>query len=249
MVDRETEALLEALRQALAGPPERRLYRAGKLDGLFGGRAGANAAAAARALREGLLEVVRTETRGKTQTDWVRITPRGVDFLHEHESPVCALRELLAALRGSRDGIPDWLGQMRLALRSTEERLSADAQGWLERLAGLERRVEEALRRLESSAPLLPADLAERYPWAPDALNYLDRRRGGGAEAKCPLPELFAAVARHHPELSVASFHDGLRKLHERRALRLAPPGDVSELAQPEYALLDEASVFYYAER
>jgi hypothetical protein len=248
MLDRETEALLEALRQAVAGPPEQRLYRAGKLDGLFGGRAGANAAAAARALRDGLLEVVRTETKGKTQADWVRITPRGVDFLHEHESPVCALRELLAALRGGRDAVPAWLEQMRGTLRSTEERLSADAGRWLERLGALERRVEEALRRLEASAPRLPAELAGGYPWALDALNYLDRRRGG-ADGKCPLPELFAAVARHHPGLSIASFHEGLRRLHERRALRLAAPGDVAELAQPEYALLDEASVFYYAQR
>jgi hypothetical protein len=29
----------------------------------------------------------------------------------------------------------------------------------------------------------------------------------------------------------------------------LAPPADLAELTQPEYALLDEASVFYYAQR
>ena len=63
--DRVTEALLEALRLALCTPGEQRLYKSGKLDGLFPGRAGVNGEAAARTLREGLLEVTRTETRGK----------------------------------------------------------------------------------------------------------------------------------------------------------------------------------------
>src|SRR6478609_3588960 len=83
--DKVIEALLEALKQGLARPGEHRLYRSGKLDGLFPGRGGAGAEAAARALREGLIETVRTETKGKTAIDWVRLTPRAVDFVHEHE--------------------------------------------------------------------------------------------------------------------------------------------------------------------
>src|SRR5262245_384539 len=92
--DKVTDALVDALKLALTGPPEQRLYRSGKLDGLFPGRAGTNAEAAALALRDGLLEVVRTETRGKSSFDWVRLTPRGVEFLHERESPVAALHDL-----------------------------------------------------------------------------------------------------------------------------------------------------------
>src|SRR5262245_64832138 len=96
--DKVHDALIEALRQALAAPGELRLYRAGKLPGLFAGRGGAAGEAAARAVRDGLLEVVRTEVKGKTAIDWVRVTPRGVDYLHEHESPVEVLRELRGLL-------------------------------------------------------------------------------------------------------------------------------------------------------
>jgi hypothetical protein len=105
------------------------------------------------------------------------------------------------------------------------------------------------LRRLEEAAPLLPPDVAETHPWAIDALNYLDRRRNGGAPGDCPLPELFAAVVRRHPALSVSAFHEGLRRLHDRRALRLQPAASRADLPQPEYALLDGAAVLYYAAR
>ena len=62
------------LKQCLADPAEQRLFKSGKLDGLFASRTGTNAEAASRALADGLLEVVRTETKGKTTTEWVRLT-------------------------------------------------------------------------------------------------------------------------------------------------------------------------------
>src|SRR4051794_35335439 len=86
MIDKVTQTLIDALKEALAEPGEQRLFRTGKLEGLFAGRTGTNAEAAERALREGLLEVVRTETKGKTATEWVRLTPRAMEFLHHHES-------------------------------------------------------------------------------------------------------------------------------------------------------------------
>src|SRR5262249_31165129 len=75
--DRVEDTLIAALKAALAEPGEQRLYRSGKLPGLFATRSGANAEAAGRALRDGLLEVVRTETKGKLSVEWVRLTPAG----------------------------------------------------------------------------------------------------------------------------------------------------------------------------
>jgi hypothetical protein len=248
-VDKVTEALVEALRAALSEPGERRLYRSGKLPGLFAGRTGAAGQAAARALGDGFLEVARTETKGKVVTDWVRLTPRGVEFLHEHESPTRALQEVRDALRVNHEAIPVWLAEMRAGLRALDDRLAADAGKWLHRLEALTRRVEEALTRLEAATPLLPTDLTEAHPWAADALGYLDRRRAGGAAGGCPLPELFDALRPGHPDLSVAAFHDGLRRLHERRSLRLHPAEGPADLGQPEYALLDGGAVLYYAAR
>src|SRR6059058_291622 len=57
--DKVLDALIAALKQALAEPDEQRLFRSGKLPGLFATRSGANAEAAERAVRDGLLEVVR----------------------------------------------------------------------------------------------------------------------------------------------------------------------------------------------
>src|SRR4051812_14640057 len=62
LMDKVTQVLLDALKEALAHPGELRLYRSGKLPGVFASRVGLNAEAAARALKENLIEV-RSETR------------------------------------------------------------------------------------------------------------------------------------------------------------------------------------------
>jgi hypothetical protein len=245
MSDRVTEVLVAALKQALEDPSaERRLYKSGKLEGLFPGRSGIGGEAAARGLADGLFEVVRAETKGKTVIDWVRLTPRGVEYLNNCESPARALHGLRDILRTNQQAIPAWLADMQATLQAIDDRLATDAQKWMQRLDAIARRVEETLRRLDAAAP--PPDLAEAYPWAADALQYLDRRRGGGAGGDCPLPELFNALAREHAELSVGVFHEGLRRLRERRSVRLVP-AQGTDLTQPEFALLDRGLVLYYA--
>ncbi|HMC66278.1 MAG TPA: hypothetical protein VKI65_15180 [Gemmataceae bacterium] len=248
--DKVREALVEALKQALGQPGEQRLFKSGKLTGLFPSRAGANADAATHALRDGLLEMVRTETKGRTVIEWVRITPRGVRFLHDHESPVGVLRELREELRTTKEGVPAWLVQTRQEILALGSRLAADVQRVMQRLDALGQRVEEALRRSEAIGPPLPDGVAATVPWALDALTYLDRRRKGGAADDCPLPELFAALREQHNQLSVTAFHEGLRRLSDRRALRLLPFTEApDQLPEPEYALLDGAAVLYYAAR
>jgi hypothetical protein len=247
--DKVTESLVAALKQAVAGGGEQRLYKSGKLSGLFASRAGAPGEAAAQAVRDGLLEVVRTETRGKAAVEWVRPTLRGVTFLHERESPLKALQELRAALQATREGVPAWMAAARQDLQALSDRLTAESERWLQRLDALGHWVEEALRRLEAAGPQLPAGATDVVPWALEALTYLDQRRQRGA-GDCPLPELFATVAEKHPGLSLVAFHDGLRRLHDRGAVRLVPfTAPPSELPQPEFALLDGATVFYHAAR
>src|SRR5262245_37327588 len=126
--DPVTPVLIDALKQAAAAPGEQRLFRRGKLPAVFAGRPGGNAEAAVRALRDGLLEVVRTETKGKTVTEWVRVTPKGVEFLHEHESPVRAMDELRAALQMTQEGIPVWMAEIRQQLQALGTRLTEEVQ-------------------------------------------------------------------------------------------------------------------------
>lgn len=249
MADKTTETLIAALRQVLAETGEQRLYRSGKVAGLFAGRTGPPADAATRALEEGFLEVIRTETKGKATTDWVRITPRGVEFLAEHESPVRVLEELRDVLKLTREGVPLWVTEMQQELRNISSRLTENVQKLNERLETLNQRVEEALRRADLSRLQAP-DGTPLVPWANETLAYLERRRDGGAPDNCPLPELFAALHQQHPNLSIPAFLDGLRRLHDRRVVNLLPfTGLPSDLPEPEYALLDAAAVLYYVSR
>jgi DNA-binding PadR family transcriptional regulator len=247
-MERITAILLSALKQALSEPTEQRLYRSGKLAGLFPGRAGANVEAATLALRDGLLEVTRTETKGKTTTEWVRITPKGVAHLHDQESPLELLREIRAALGTTAQGVPLWLADVRMELQNLERQIAQHAQKYLQYLDALQHRVDEALRRAAAAPPSVPNGLADRVPWASDALHYLEQRLGAGG-GSCPLPELFAAIWDKHRELALPLFHDGLRILHQRRALTLLPADANVPLPEPEHALVDGDAVFYYATR
>jgi hypothetical protein len=246
-MDKVTQILIDALRQAAAQAGEHRLYKSGKLSGLFPGRAGANAQAAAQALRDGLLEVVRTETKGKTTLEWVRATPKGVEFLHHHESPVRALDELRTALQLTQQGVPAWVAEIRGRLDALGARLTEEVQALVRRLDGLSQRVAEALARAQGIGPPVPQD--EAVPWAAEAVGHLERRRTGGVLTHCTLPELFAAVRARHPGLLVKDFHAGLKRLQDRGVLRLLPHEGGAALPEPEYALLDGAAVYYQVTR
>ena len=50
-VEKVKATLVDALKQAASQPGEQRLYKSGKLDGVFPGRTGVNAEAAAQELR------------------------------------------------------------------------------------------------------------------------------------------------------------------------------------------------------
>lgn len=247
--DKVSDLIVEALKAALSQPGDKRLYRSGKLEGLFPSRSGLNGEAATQAVREGMLEITRTETRGKTSCEWVRLTPRGVDFLHEHESPVRALQELSQVLKLNQDAVPRWLGELQQQWLATGERLFEQVHRWQEQLQALTVRVEEALRRVEEAIPRVPEDLTSSYPWTAPALDYLERRKTADAPPACPLPELFEALQAQHPELSLTGFHDGLRRLQDRRLVRLLPAATPEDLAQPEYALFDGGQLLYAVRR
>src|SRR5262245_14966013 len=146
-----TELLLAALKAAIATPGEHRLFRSGKLVGLFPSRAGLGAEASLLALREGLLETVRTETRGKIITEWVRATPKAVQFIHDHDSPKSVLRELKDVLAATRAGVPVWMAEAKAEVAALSERFEARAAALLTQLADLAARVEAALRRAETT--------------------------------------------------------------------------------------------------
>ena len=239
---RHTECLLEALKTAIHNAGEHRLFQSGKLPGLFPARTGIAAEAALHALRAGLLETVRTEAKGKLITEWVCATPKAVGYIHEHDSPRSILRELKDVLQATRTGVPVFMAEAKAELAALSANFEERASAMLARLDDLAKRCESALRRAETSGPAVTESVGRVVPWAIDALEYLDRRSESGAGADCPLPELFHAVGVRFPELSLPAFQDGVKRLHDVRAVRLVPTNAIPE---PEYAVVVEGKLMY----
>lgn len=248
-MDRVKEILLDALRQGAQEGGEHRLYRSGKLPGLFAGRTSLHAEIASQAVSDGHLEIAHTDTKGKTTTEWVKVTAKGIEFLLENESPLTAIEELRTALEINREGIPGWLAELRQSLGALSQKLEDEVQTLSRRLETLSARVVEALRRAEKMGLALPEGAAGALPWGHEAVSYLVRRRDGGLGEKCPLPELFTVLKEKEQGLAIKDFHLGLRRLHDRGALRLLPFEGADGPPEPEYALLDGPEVFYYAAR
>ena len=241
-----TELLLDALKVALAAPGEHRLFRAGKLSGLFPARTGPAADAALQAIRDGLLETVRTDAKGKLVTEWVRATPLAVGFVHENDSTRSILRELKDVLQLTRAGVPEWMAEAKAELVALSASFEARASAMLARLDDLAKRCEAALRRAEVTGPAIAEPVARVVPWAMEALEYLDKRSEISAPGDCPLPDLFHALRGRFPDLTLPAFHDGLKRLHDVRALRLLSTDD---MAEPEYAVVAEGRLRYAVSR
>jgi hypothetical protein len=243
---RRAEHLLEALKAALATPGEHRLFRSGKIAGLFAARTGPAGDAALHAIRDGLLETTRTEVKGKFVTEWVRATPKAVGFVHEHDSPRSILRELKDVLQATRTGVPAWMAEAKQEVAALSASFEVRAAAMLARLDDLAKRCEAALRRAETTGSAIAEPVARVVPWAADALEYLDRRSELNTPGDCPLPELFHALRERHPDLTLTDFHAGVTRLHDLRAVRLLPGG---EIAEPEFAVVVEGTLTYLVGR
>ena len=234
-MDRHQFTLLEALKTAAHARGEIRLYRRGKLPGLFAQRTRLHADIANQAVKDGLLEVTRVEPIGKTAIEWVRITQKGLNFLLENESPTRALEELRAALTVNQQGLPAWVAQMHK--RIDEE--VVQMRQWLNRLS---ERTIQAIERIEAAHVSAPASV----PWAQEMLEYMNRRKQVGLGERCSLADLFAALREKHAQITLKEFHAGLKRLREGDMISLLPSTSSGDTPGPEYALLDGATVYYY---
>lgn len=242
-MDRHRLALLEALKAGSLERGEARLYRRGKLPGLFGQRTRLNAEIADQAVKDGLLEIARIETVGKTTVEWVRVTPKGLNFLLEIESPARALEELRESLALNKEGLPAWAAQMQARIDELAANFHTEIALMRDRLEQLSQRAVSAIERLEAAkAAPTPAVV----PWAGETLDFLERRRQVGLGKRCPLADLFAALKERLAELTIKEFHAGLKRLHEAKTIALWPSTGNGDAPGPEYALLDGAALYYY---
>jgi hypothetical protein len=87
-MNHETDMLVAALRKVVASGGEHLLFKVSKQEGLFVSKTGLAAEVAQNALDRQFIELVRSEGEGKKLCQWVKITAKGIRFLHERESPV-----------------------------------------------------------------------------------------------------------------------------------------------------------------
>jgi hypothetical protein len=175
----------------------------------------------------------------------VAVTPKGVEYLLQHESPVRALEDLRETIDAQRLGVPIWVAELRKALEGLQRRLASEIEGISQRLDRLSERALEAIQRLEQArGPDVSA-----LPWAPQALSYLEERQTAELGATCPLAELFTALHEREVILSLRDFHLGLRRLHDRGLVRLLPDDGQGQPPAPEYGLLDDNMVYHHVMR
>jgi len=141
------------------------------------------------------------------------------------------------------------LAEMRRSLDTLTQKFLEEVAAVSRRLDALAAHVAEGLKRADKLGAPIPAGTAAALPWAHDAVGYLERRQASGLPERCALSELFAAVKGKEESLTVKDFHVGLRRLHDRGALRLLPFEGPEGPPEPEYALLDGAAMYYFAAR
>jgi hypothetical protein len=232
LVDKSAALVLEALGRAAAEPAGLPLHGGKAAPGLFAATA-VGKQAAQRCKDEGLLHVVRTETRGKSTYDVCAITEKGLAFLLGQVSPRKVLEDFVRALEG-RQG---QLGELLDAVRDMQVGLDA-----------LKTAAEKVLQQVHKPSPIgLAASSNGSETWMAAALSYLARWQESGAPEDCSLPELYRQARQPAPHLSIGHFHDGLRRLHEREQIYLHPwTGPLYDIPEPPYALLIGHEIAYY---
>jgi hypothetical protein len=244
-MDRHQFTLLDTLKKAALATGEIRLYQRGRLPGLFAQRTRLHAEIANEAVRAGWLEVIRVESVGKTNVEWVRISQKGLDYLLESESPARALDDLRSVLASTQENFPAWLTDMHARLDDLARRFSAELEQVRLHLEQMSRRAVVAMERIEQAQNGTP----KTVPWAQEVLRILENRKQVGLGERCALADLFAPLKEQHQDLTLREFHQGLKRLHERQLVTLLADVPNGDAPAPEYALLDGSSVYYYVAR
>ncbi len=230
MADTAHALVFEGLTHAATAPAGLPLYAPRSGPGLFAATA-AGKAAAQRCKDEGLLQVLRSETRGKVSHEVCGITEKGLVFLLQHGNPRPVLEAFVAAL-GARQGA---LETILDAVRQSQHDLDGLRAGAL-----------KVMERLAAAPPISGPSGGQEVAAA--IRGQLTQWHEAGLLGDCPLPELFYRLRSSFPQLTVGQFHDQLRLLYEAQEIYLHPwTGPLYDLPEPAVALLVGHEIAYYA--
>jgi hypothetical protein len=234
LTDKSTSLIVEALGKALAEPVGSPLHTGKAGTGLFPVTA-IGKQAAQRCKDESLLQVVRTEAKGKTVHEICAITEKGLAYLLAQVSPKQVLEDLLRALTERRNQV----GDLVETARQTQATFDALKEA-------IEKVLHQLARAHDGSGPFAFVNGSET--WQVTVLSFLRQWQADHASEDCSLAELFQQARKTVPALSIGHFHDGVRRLHEREQIYLHPwTGPLYDLPEPAYALLAGHEIAYYA--
>jgi hypothetical protein len=233
LADKFTPLILEALSRVAADTEGVPLHGGKNVPGLFS-TSPAGKQAAQRSKEEGLLRVVRTETKARTVTEFCAITEKGLAYLLDQVNPKRVVEEFVRALENRQTQISDLLD----AARDMENSL-----------ASLKLIAERVLQRVERPTAVGPVPCSNgNEAWPGEVVAHLARWHESGAPEDCTLPTLYSHATQIAPHLTIGQFHDGLRKLHQEQQIYLHPwSGPLHELPEPALALLTGHEIAYYA--
>jgi len=274
VADKFTQLILDALTRAAADPTGVPLFGSKTEPGLFPPTAAARPAAK-RCLDDGLLEVLRTDARGKQPREVCGATGKGLQFLLDRVSPKQVLEDfvrVLEARQGQVDELvdtarrmADGLAGLRAAVAAVLPQVAAarvdvrptappprtpEADGEDDRFTAPTRDgTGGGILHVNGTATRPAPPRADAGELAGAILTHLaDWAASAGAAQDCPLPELYRALTTRTDPPTIGEFHDGLRRLHAARRVYLHPwTGPLYALPEPAYALLVGHEVAYYA--
>jgi len=188
-------------------------------------------ATAQESLSAGWLEVKRTTSKGKTVVQFVSITEAGVRYVLAQNNP----RPLLEQLQNQLGQTESRLHELQLSVREAHQTVES-----------IRNKME--LLRSNCVEPQVTQSRVAVPNWEEAVTTYLQQRQNARPAEDCPLTELYQQARQTMPEMSVGTFHDGLRKLCSERRIALQPwTGPLHELPEPSLALLQGHSLAFYA--
>lgn len=215
--------------------------------GLFPATA-AGRKAAAEAVAAGWLVPQGTVPCGRKQISAYQLTSAGQQEVEVAASPVQVMEEIRHGVQRCQEE----LGRLRAAAELAGEnlaRLTSRLEQCLPQVTAARipiNRMEETIpTAVYSRLPAFQAPLPENLTMR--ALELLRSWLRERPSADCPLGELYRALHRSHPELTVGQFHDLIRRLAQDGAVRLqAWTGPLAELPDPSLALMHGHAVMSY---
>ena len=253
MADKASRLIRDALSRAAVEPEGCALLASKSEPGLFPSTSLAKSAAE-RCKAQGLLQIVRTENKGKAAREICVITDKGRQLLLRESSPREVLEDFVRVLESRKSEVE--------VLNESVERMQQSLENMQAAVADVVPRLLDSHSSSWNGSPangvhmngsaVLLAPPPPSATTATDALiaevkaKLAEWHVAGGSE-DCPLPELYRRLETAG-NTSIGQFHDCLRQLHDDRMIYLHPwTGPLYALPEPVFALLVGHEIGYYA--